>query len=416
MSITGIQNIFLFFLLSKLVTEIYLLLRNRSRSNRICSVPEIFENAVSQDSFKQSRNYTIAKSNLSLFSLPYEALLCLYWTVGGGISSLSIFIKSFALPVLAEATIVFLIFQLVQGLLSLPIQIYSTFVIEQKFGFNQTTFKLFIIDLIKGSILGILIGGPIIYGLFALLYLSGSNWWIFAAFALIAVQLLLLFIYPTILAPIFNKFSPLSDEELKAELIKLLDRIGFKSNSLKVMDASKRTKHGNAYFTGFGKNKQIVLFDTLISKLNHQEILAVLAHELGHFKLKHVLKSLLTSTIALFVLFYILGKSMENKSLFEAHGLFQFENYSALIIFLLVTPIYTFFLTPILSRRSRKHEYQADSFAAKYTTANDLKEALLKLHIDNAGNLIPDKWFVSFYYSHPPLEQRIEALSAPLQN
>ena len=297
-------------------------------------------------------------------------------------------------------------------ILSLPQTLYTTFVIEEKYGFNKTTWKTFVSDMVKGLILSVVLGAPIIYSILWIMERLGSAWWVYAFVFLTVVQLLIVFIYPTFIAPVFNKFSLLEDGEVKTKIVDLLTRCGFKSSGLFVMDASKRSGHGNAYFTGFGKNKRIVFFDTLLSSLDAEEVEAVLAHELGHMKKKHVLKGMIKGIFFSFIAFAILGYLRNNTAFFNGHGVQTITDYMALTLFSMVAGVYTFLLTPISSYTSRKHEYEADQFASENAKASKLISALIKMYKDNASSLTPDPLFSKFYFSHPPALERVNYLES----
>jgi STE24 endopeptidase len=285
-------------------------------------------------------------------------------------------------------------------------------VIEEKYGFNKMTWKTFLGDMAKAGVLTLFLGTPIAYGILLIMEKLGANWWIYAFLFLTAIQLLLIFIYPTFIAPFFNKFTPLPEGEIKNKIVSLLTRCGFKSSGLFVMDASKRSGHGNAYFTGFGKNKRVVFFDTLISTLEAEEVEAVLAHELGHMKKKHVLKGMLKSFFFSFVGFAILGALKNNTAFFNGHGVQTLTDYMALTLFSMVASTYTFLLTPLSSWTSRKHEYEADQFAAENAKASKLISALVKMYKDNASSLTPDPLYSKFYFSHPPALERVSYLES----
>ena len=309
---------------------------------------------------------------------------------------------------------------LLMGLVEIPINYYRTFVIEKKFGFNKMTHTMFFVDLIKQGLLGILLGLPLLFGALWLMEKTGANWWLYVWLMWVGFNLIILSVYPTWIAPIFNKFTPLEDASLKARIEQLMQKCGFKSSGLFVMDGSRRSSHGNAYFTGFGKNKRIVFFDTLLSHLNPPEIEAVLAHELGHFKRNHVIKRILLTFTMSLVFLWLLGYLMNQDWFYQGLGVFSsnetLANISspstamALLLFFLVMPTFTFLFQPLSSLYSRKHEFEADAYAVEKASASDLIQALVKLYQDNAATLTPDPLHSAFYDSHPPASVRIARL------
>jgi STE24 endopeptidase len=306
-------------------------------------------------------------------------------------------------------------FALIGSLLEMPFDLYSTFRIEQRFGFNRMTWKLYLADMLKGAVVGALIGLPIAALMLWIMGAAGSLWWLWAWGAWMVFNLLILVLYPTVIAPLFNKFEPLADESLKARVQALMTRCGFAAKGLFVMDGSKRSAHANAYFTGFGAAKRVVFFDTLLSKLSPGEVEAVLAHELGHFKHKHVTKRMVTMFALSLAGFALLGWLSTQAWFYVGFGVRPSMNAPndavALLLFLLVTPVLGFFVSPLFAQLSRKHEFQADAYACEQASGNDLASALLKLHEDNAATLTPDPLYVRFYYSHPPASERLAALS-----
>ncbi|EGF30341.1 M48 family peptidase [Oxalobacteraceae bacterium IMCC9480] len=307
-------------------------------------------------------------------------------------------------------------FALIAGLIDLPLDYYKQFVLEQRFGFNKMTPGLFFADMVKGGLLGAAIGLPLVWVILTLMEQSGALWWLYAWLVWSGFQLLMLVLYPTVIAPLFNKFTPLADESLKTRIEGLMQRVGFASQGLFVMDGSKRSAHGNAYFSGFGAAKRIVFFDTLLSRLAPPEIEAVLAHELGHFKLKHIIKRI-AMMFALSLAFLALLGYLKNQVWFYnglgvEPSLFISNDAMALILFMLVLPVFTFVFGPLTSISSRKHEFEADAFAATHTDGRDLVSALVKLYEDNASTLTPDPLHSAFYDSHPSATMRINKLLA----
>jgi STE24 endopeptidase len=299
---------------------------------------------------------------------------------------------------------------MISSAIDLPFDYYKTFVIDARFGFNKMSRGMFITDLIKQSILGILLGAPILFAALWLMQGAGGYWWLYLWAVWSAFNLLVLAIYPTFIAPMFNKFTPLQDEALKNRIEALLKKCGFQSQGLFVMDGSARSSHGNAYFTGFGKNKRVVFFDTLLERLNADEIEAVLAHELGHFKHKHVIKRIAMMFFVSFIGLALLGWLNQQTWFYTGLGVDTPSTYMALILFLLVSPVFLFVLRPIMASYSRQNEFEADAYAAKHASAKYLVKALVKLYRDNASTLTPDPLHSAFYDSHPPASIRIEKL------
>jgi STE24 endopeptidase len=301
---------------------------------------------------------------------------------------------------------------LLTSLIDLPFDFYKTFVIDEKFGFNKMTVSMFIGDLVKHGLLGLALGGPILLLALWLMQGAGAYWWLYLWFAWSIFNLIMLAVYPSFIAPLFNKFSPLHDEQLKTRIESLLTKCGFKSQGLFVMDGSTRSSHGNAYFTGFGASKRVVFFDTLLARLNTDEIESVLAHELGHFKHHHVIKRIIMLFSVSFLGLALLGWLMQQPWFYTGLGVQNASNYMALMLFLLVSPVFLFLLRPAMASYSRKNEFEADAYAAKQASAKDLVSALVKLYRDNAATLTPDPLHSAFYDSHPPASLRIAKLTA----
>jgi STE24 endopeptidase len=307
-------------------------------------------------------------------------------------------------------------FIVIGGAIDLPFTLYSTFVIEERFGFNKMTWKLWLVDLAKGLLLGIALGLPLLWAVLWLMHAGGTLWWLWA-WALLAVwQLVLMWIAPRFILPLFNKFTPLQDEALKERVTRLMERCGFAAKGLFVMDGSKRSAHANAFFTGFGANKRVVFFDTLLAQLSHGEMEAVLAHELGHFKRKHIVKRMVSGFAMSLAGFALLGWLSQQVWFYTGLGvrpdIAGGNDALALLLFMLAVPVFTFFVSPVFARFSRKHEFEADAFAAENASGRDLAAALLKLYEDNASTLTPDPLFVQFYYSHPPASERLARMGA----
>lgn len=406
-----VTKAFLFFLFTKALVESWLNMKNRTHilANR-SEVPEKFRESISLEDHQKAADYTITKIKTGKFFQFIDLVILLIWTLGGGLESLNTLTDSFGLSPIWTGLCFFGIFTLINLLLGLPQSIYSTFVIEERFGFNKTTAKIFIMDLFKGLLVGVIIGLPILAALLWIIDALGTNWWLYGWIFLTLTQFFIIWLYPTFIAPIFNKFTPLEEGDVKEKVLALIDRTGFKSNGLFVMDASKRSGHGNAYFTGFGKNKRIVFFDTLIKTLDPDEVEAVLAHELGHFKKKHIIKQLVKGIVFSFIGFAILGYLKDSQAFYLGHGVKSMNNHLVLILFMLVSGAYTFFLTPLSAMTSRKYEFEADTYASENAQASKLISALVKMYKDNASTLTPHPTYSAFYHSHPPALIRVTFL------
>lgn len=380
------------------------ILKNRN------AVPAKFASSVTLEQHQKAADYSVEKIRVNQYFHLFDLVIFMIWTLGGGLEFLNRVAITFGRSEISTGLIFFGLLGLISTILALPHSLYFTFVIEEKYGFNKTTLKTYIMDRLKGAILAVVIGGPIVWSILKIMEKLGDTWWVYAFLFLTAVQLLLIFIYPTFIAPLFNKFSPLPEGEVKNKIVHLLERCGFKSSGLFVMDASKRSGHGNAYFTGFGKNKRVVFFDTLINTLDADEVEAVLAHELGHMKKKHIMKGMIKGFALSFIGFAILGYLTKNISFFQGHGVQTPTNYMALTLFSMVSGVYTYFLTPVSAWFSRKNEYEADEFASKYAKADKLISALVKMYRDNASSLTPDPVYSKFYFSHPPALERVTNL------
>ncbi len=374
-------------------------------------VPEAFATQISLADHQKAADYTLAKAKVSQLAILMEAAVLIGWTLMGGLSALNALILTYMTPGLWQQVVLVLAFSLVGGLIDLPMSLYQTFVLEQKFGFNKMTWKLWLSDAIKGLALGLVMGVPFIALVLWLMQAGGVHWWLWAWCALLAWQLFLMAIAPNVIMPMFNQFTPLEDESLKVRVNGLMQRAGFKAKGFFVMDGSKRSAHSNAFFTGFGASKRVVFFDTLLKQLTPSEMEAVLAHELGHFKHRHIFKMMATSFVMSLLGLALLGFASQQIWFYTGLGvvpsLTSGNEAVALLLFLLVVPVFTFLLAPLSSWRSRVQEYEADAYAVSQTPAADLSSALLKLYQDNASTLTPDPWYVKFYYSHPPASLRL---------
>ncbi|RQO63457.1 peptidase M48 [Paucibacter sp. KBW04] len=383
-------------------------------------VPEPFAKVVPLSAHQKAADYTIARSRFGLLSLAFGTVVLLGWTLLGGLQLLNQGLLESGASHFGGMTYqlsLLVAFTLIGALLDLPWELYNTFCLEQRFGFNRITWKMYIADALKGALVGALIGLPIAALILWLMGAAGAYWWLWAWGAWMGFNVLILVLYPTVIAPLFNKFEPLSDdshEGLRARVEALMQRCGFAAKGLFVMDGSRRSSHGNAYFTGFGPAKRVVFFDTLLARLNGPEVEAVLAHELGHFKHKHVTKRMIVMFGLSLAAFALLGWLSRQASFYLAFNvepnMAAPNDALALLLFLLVLPVFSFFFTPLASYFSRRDEFQADAYACAQASGADLASALLKLHEDNAGTLTPDPVYARFYYSHPPASERLAAL------
>ncbi len=402
------QVLFLSFIVINNLFEIYLSRRQvMVLQKNIGDVPPEFKDFISIEDHQKSVRYATARLKLGQIRLLWDAALMYYWFPLRGAEKLYL-----ALPGIDfHRDVLFLMsFFLIQTILNLPWSIYSTFVLEAEFGFNRSTPKIFIMDRMKGLIIAAVLGVPFLYGIFFIYSKLGSWWWLVSFIFMTLFQFALVWLYPTVIAPLFNKFSPLESQELKSGIEKLVNHAGFSAKEVFVMDASKRSSHGNAYFTGFGKNKRVVFFDTLLKDLAKHEILAILAHELGHMKLKHIPKSLITSLVLSFLGFWLMGKLSTENWFFTGHFLRFISPGALLLLFSQAIPVYTFWFGPIGAWVSRKREFEADAYAAHETKSEDLISGLLKLYQQNASPVITDHLYSSFYHSHPPAFERIQKL------
>lgn len=402
--------IFLLILIADSGLKLWLNLRQKQAIHRSFNqVPTPFDQQITLVEHQKAAQYNLAKLTENRYELAYSALLILIFTLGGGIDWIA---RSFNLanyPLSSEVLLI-VVYTLFNSLLGLPFSYYSTFKIEQRFGFNNTTLKLFISDLVKSTLLGLIIGVPLLYLVMWLMNNLGNQWWLWVWGVLVVFNLLILIIYPTFIAPLFNKFTPLEDLELKAKIEQLLTTCGFKSQGVFVMDGSKRSSHGNAYFTGLGASKRIVFFDTLLKQLSQEEIIAVLAHELGHFKHKHILKQMIISFGITLLGLYIFSLLINQVWFYAGLHVSQISNASGLLLLFILTGLISLPLAPLSSFMSRKNEFEADDFAKAHANKQDLINGLVKLYRDNASTLTPDELYVKFYYSHPPASVRIKNL------
>ena len=404
------------FLVAGLAVKFWLATRQvRHVARHRDAVPAAFAGTVSLAAHQKAADYTVAKSRVGLLETAFGAAVLLAWTFLGGLDALNRGLVGWLGTGMIQQLALLAAFAVISGLLEMPFSLYTTFVVEERFGFNKVTWKLWLTDLVKSAVLGALIGLPIAALILWLMGAAGPWWWLWAWAVWMGFNLLLLVVYPTFIAPLFNKFQPLEDETLKTRVTALMQRCGFAAKGLFVMDGSKRSAHGNAYFTGFGAAKRVVFYDTLLAKLSPPEVDAVLAHELGHFKHKHIVQRVVLLFALSLVGFALLGWLATRVWFYTGLGVrpnMEGPNDAlALLLFMLAVPVFTYFVSPLMAQLSRKHEFQADAFAVAQTNGHDLGSALLKLYEDNASTLTPDPVFVKFYYSHPPASERLARLA-----
>ncbi len=403
--------VFLTATLGYVVTLLWLNLRQDKAVIASCEqVPEAFADNISLSQHQKAAEYTQAKLLVNHFEIIFSVLVLLLWTLGGGLDWLDQFWRAQLTDTLYLGTGFVISLMIIAGLIDLPFNLYRTFVLEQKFGFNKTTPAVFMGDLFKEFLLILLMGLPLVLAILWLMQAMGSLWWLYVWLLLTGFSLLMFWLYPSYIAPLFNEFKPLENLELKTKIENLLNRTGFKSDGVFVMDGSKRSSHGNAYFTGMGKNKRIVFFDTLLEGMEDQEVEAILAHELGHFHHRHIRKHMISSFAITLAGLALLGYLINQSWFYHGLGISEASNHTALVLFMLIAPVFSFFISPISNALSRKHEFEADRFAADNTDAKDLISSLVKLYRDNAATLTPDRLYSAFHDSHPPAAIRIDQL------
>lgn len=403
--------LFLAFLLASTLVQAYLSLRQKHYvSAHRAEVPAAFADKISLGEHQKAADYTLAKGAFGRLELLIGLVILLGWTLGGGLDWLDGVWRRLDWGELATGTAVIVSLMVISGLLEIPASLYRTFVLEERFGFNQMTLSTYITDTLKSTALALVIGVPLVMLILWLMKSAGDLWWLYAWAALTAFSLFITWAYPKFIAPLFNKFSPLEEGEVANRIHALLERTGFNSKGVFVMDGSKRSAHGNAYFTGFGKNKRIVFFDTLLKHLTPAQVEAVLAHELGHFKRKHVIKGMALSMLLTLSGFMVLAWLMRQDWFYTSLGISQPSTYMALLLFVMVSPVFTFFIGPMMAWWSRKHEFEADDFAAEQSSGTELINALVGLYKENASTLTPDPVYSAFYDSHPPATIRIAHL------
>jgi STE24 endopeptidase len=410
------MNVFATLFLAAIVTATGLRLWLASRHVRHIqanrgAVPAAFSNDIELVAHQKAADYSSAKTRLNMKAMVFDAAVLLVLTFGGGVQTIDNIAASFFPSGIPRGVVFVAILTIVLSVIELPFDLYRTFGIESRFGFNKMTLGMFFGDLAKHAAVGAILGLPLLFAVLWLMAGMGELWWLYVWLVAVVFMLFVQFIAPSVIAPLFNKFVPMQDGEMKTRIENLIARCGFTSSGLFVMDGSKRSSHGNAYFTGFGKSKRIVFFDTLLSRLDIAEIEAVLAHELGHFRMRHVIKRLALMSV-LSLLFFLLLGLLKNQAWFY-QGLnvsYPATDAMALTLFFMVVPVFTFLLQPLLAMYSRKHEFEADQYAAKFAPARDLVHALVKLYKDNASTLTPDPLHSAYYDSHPPAAIRIARL------
>ena len=413
--------LFAAFLCASLLTRLWLASRQvKHVAQHRGAVPAAFAQTIALDAHQRAADYTIAKLRFGLVTLVVEAALLVSWTLLGGLDVLNAAVRDAVLPRwggMAYQLALLGSFTLISGALDLPFSWWSTFRLEQRYGFNRMTLGMWIGDLFKGVLIGALLGLPIAAVILWLMGAAGPTWWLWAWAVWMGFNLLILVLYPTVIAPLFNKFEPLQDDALKNRVEALMARCGFAAKGLFVMDGSKRSAHANAYFTGFGAAKRVVFFDTLLNSLSPGEVEAVLAHELGHFKHKHVLKRIVSMFALSLAGFALLGWLSHQPWFYEGLGIQRSnivahapKDALALLLIMLAAPVFSFFISPLFAGLSRRHEFEADAYACAQASGRDLANALLKLYEDNASTLTPDPLYVRFYYSHPPASERLAAM------
>ncbi len=403
-------------LLAGFLLRSYLSMRQaRSVQHNRDAVPKAFADKVSQANHEKAADYTLAKLRLGFWEDVLGCIVLLGWTLLGGLALLNASVLEWLGSSFWQQIVLMLAFVVIGSVIDLPLSLYQTFGLEARFGFNKTTWKTWAVDLVKGVVLGAAIGLPLLALVLYLMSAAGSAWWFWAWVALSLFSLLMMWIAPTVLMPLFNKFTPLEDEALKARVTALMQRCGFNASGFFVMDGSKRSAHSNAFFVGFGSTKRVVFYDTLLAQINHDEMEAVLAHELGHAHHKHIIKRMVMQFVVSFVGFALLGWLATQTWFYTGLGvqpsLTGSNDALALLLFMIAVPVFMFFVTPLFSWGSRKDEFQADAYAVKNSSGVALASALLTLYEDNASTLTPDPLYMSFYASHPPATERLARLT-----
>ena len=414
-----LTSLFAAAIVSSFVLKTWLALRQiRHVAAHRGEVPAAFVGTVSLEAHQKAADYTLARARFGLISLAFGTVVLLAWTLLGGLDAVNGWVRDAVQPRFGSMAYQLALLGAVVAIgsvIDMPLDAWNTFRIEQRFGFNRMTWKLYVFDAAKGALVGAAIGLPLAALVLWIMGAAGSWWWLWAWIAWTGFQLLMLLLYPTVIAPLFNKFSPLPDASLAERVSALMARCGFRAKGLFVMDGSKRSAHSNAYFTGLGSAKRVVFFDTLLKRLSPDEVEAVLAHELGHFKLKHVPKRMLTMFAASLAALALLGWLAQQQWFYTGLGVTPNiggvpNDALALLLLMFALPAFGFLVTPFAAALSRKHEFEADAYASAQANGQDLANALVKLHEDNAGTLTPDPLYARYYYSHPPAAERLAAL------
>lgn len=408
----GVIELFLIFLLLSTGIHYYLSARQTQYVHTHAQeVPDYFAGKIALEAHQKAAAYTLAKEKTHRLDLLLGTTVTALWVMLDGIEWLNAYTEKWLSSNIADGILLILAFSLINALIGIPLSLYRTFVVEARFGFNKMTLGLFFSDLVKSSILSLIILVPLLWAILAFMdHFADEAWWLWVWILWMTFSISMMWLYPAVIAPLFNKFKPLEEGSLKTRIEGLLQRCGFESNGIYVMDGSKRSSHGNAYFTGFGKNKRIVFFDTLIERLSEDEVIAVLAHELGHFHHKHIIKRMGVMAALSLAALYLLDVLLHTPEFFSGLRLTDPSNAEALLLFMIVLPVFTFWFEPLSARLSRKDEFEADAYAADKAKASDLVTALIKLYEDNAATLTPDPIRSAYYESHPPALIRINAL------
>ena len=413
---TNFTSIFIGLVVLKFLLETYLKVRNlKSIELNKNAIPERFVSVVTEDEYKKSINYNIERIRFSILTSVFGVGVLLFFTIGGMLNNLTVLVQGVTASNVIGAIFLGLLLIVIGEIIEIPLAVYSTFHIEEKYGFNKTTTKTFVTDLFKNLLIQSIFSSILYAIVISIIENLGNNWWIYAFIAVFLLQVIIFYIYPVLILPLFNKFEPLEDERFKKPIERLLKKIEFKAKGLFVMDGSLRSSHGNAFFTGFGNNKRIVFYDTLLETITPDEMESILGHELGHYKLGHIKKTLISSIFFGFAGFYILGQVFQSENFFYGHGLDELTIYAKFLLFYLVVGSYTFFTKPITSFISRQREFSADDFSIQYTKGESMISGLLKLSKDNASNLTPDPLYSAYYYSHPPIAERVASLENKLK-
>ena len=401
----------------KFLLETYLKQRNiQSMEDNKEAIPERFVGVVTEEEYKKSINYNTERIRFSMLTALISVGVLLLFTTGGLLNSLTKVVQEVTQSNVVGIILLGLFIVLIDEIIGIPLAIYSTFYLEEKYGFNKTTTKTFIQDLIKNLLISIIFSSTLYAVVISIIERLGDNWWIYAFVAVFLFQAIIFYLYPVLILPLFNKLEPITDEKFKEPIEKLLNKINFKAKGLFVMDGSLRSSHGNAFFTGFGNNKRIVFYDTLLETITPKEMESILGHELGHYKLGHIRRTLISSIFFGFLGFYILGQVFMADQFFYGHGLDEITLYSKFLLFYLVIGSYTFFTKPFTSYISRQREFAADDFSIEYTEVESMISGLLKLSKDNSSNLTPDNLYSAYYYSHPPIAERVKSLEGKKKN